>query len=345
MTQSVALDAPMPAPFRWVFKALERIHAGEFVSEEEVATHYAPWFLESFGPEQILAALRGAAPIAAEIVMLEPEFIAERGTAMGLASSHRNGSRYRWEFDIESDRLCLQVLARGPLPEYCDRVIASPAAEVQVRDYTDVGSGSEHILLLHSFGADVGSWDMMVPHVRDVATVRALDLRGHGRSDLRHGYSVEGCLEDIEAATRDVAGDFVIAGHSLGGYVGLEYAARSPCRALITFDGPVSLRRNDTAEEIEAAPEPLRSVLAEHADTDHADLIAGLTTPALFVLVRGTLDNPEPDDAIQQRHHLADCAIRNGHAVRWVDAEHSFPSNRPELAAQIITEFLKTLSR
>ncbi|MEQ4204008.1 alpha/beta hydrolase [Actinopolymorpha sp. B17G11] len=344
MAEYAALSPSTPAPARWVFQALERIQAGGSVSHDELASHYTPEFLEAFTPEQMLAHYREVAPIAADVATFQPEFLVERGTAIGIVTTLRDGRRYRWEFGLEADRLCMQVLARGPLPAYTDRVIQGPTAEVLVRDYTDVGSVPEHILLLHAFGADVGSWDLVAPYVKDAATVHALDLRGHGRADLRHGYSIQGSLEDTTAATRDLASsDLIVAGHSLGGYVALEYAARTPCRGLITFDGPERLRRNDTEEEIAATSEPLRSVLAEHAKTDYGQLIAGMTTPALFVLIRGTPDRPEPHEAIEQRERLADCAIKYGHTVRWVEADHGFAESQPELTGHIINDFLTTL--
>jgi hypothetical protein len=213
-----------------------------------------------------------------------------------------------------------------------------------VRDYSRVGSTSGNLLLLHAYGADVGSWDMATTYIKEAATVHALGLRGHGRADLRHGYSIQGCLEDICTATRDVArSDLILAGHSLGGWVALESAARTPCRGLITLDGPERLRRTDTEQEIAATAEPLKSVLADHANTDYGDLIAGLTTPALFVLIRGTPEQPESQEAIKQREQLADCAIKHGHTVRWIEEEHSFAESRPELSGRIINEFLANL--
>ncbi len=345
MADRAVLSPSTPAPVRWVFGVLERIAAGESVSGDELASHYTSEFLEAYTPEQMLDHYRQVAPIAAAVATFHPEFLVERGTAIGIVTTLRDGRRHRWEFGIEGDRLCMQVLARGPLPGYSNRVIQGRTAEVVVRDYhSKVGSMRKHLLLLHAFGADVGSWDLVAPYINDSATVHAMDLRGHGRADLRHGYSVQGCREDIAAATRDVASrDLIVAGHSLGGYVALEYAARTPCRGLITLDGPGCLRRNDTEEEIAATPEPLRSVLAEHARTDYGHLIAGMTTPALFVLIRGTPERPEPREAIEQRERLADCAAKHGHAVRWVEDEHGFAESRPELTGRIVNEFLATL--
>lgn len=339
------LSSSIPLSVRWVFQTLERIAAGETVSLVALSAQYAPDLLDSVGAERILASLHDSAPVAAQMLKLEPEFVVPRGTVIGLVSSQSDGRRYRWEFDIESDRICMQMLAKGPLPEYRDRVIAGPNARVLVRDYRTIGPVSAHVLLLHSYGADVGCWDMVVPHIDDGVAVRALDIRGHGRSDLHYGYRLNGCIEDIAVATKDVpAAELIVVGHSLGGYVAVEYAARTPCRALIAFDGPTSVRRDDTKEEIAAAPEPLRSVLAEHADIDYGRLVADLTTPSLFVFSCGHAEQPEPDNTITKRQELAARTTKHGHTVRWVDAGHSFAVDQPELSAQMINDFLAALN-
>ena len=337
-----ALRPSIPAQVGWVFRVLDRIAAGESIPCAEIAEHYVPWFLDNVSPEQILTNLCGASAVASSMVALDPEFLLQRGTAIGLVSTHRDGRRYRWEFDIESDRLCLQVLARGPLPEYRDHTIEGPNARLLVRDYPSETSGPVHVLLLHSFGADVGCWDLVAKHLASTARLRALDLRGHGRSDPQYGYSLQGCLDDIAAATGDVASrDLVLVGHSLGGYVALEYAARRPCRAVITLDGPASMQRSDTEEEIAATPEPLHSVLAEHAHTDYGRLIADLTTPALIGLVQDSAGQPSDDET--ERQQLAAWAIQHGHSVRWLDIPHGAITDDAEPTARLISDFLTTV--
>lgn len=339
----VGCGRSVPSPVRWVFQVLDRIVAGDSVTADEVARHYAPAFLEDVPVEKIVADFRDVAPIASQIVSLDPEFVVPRGTMLGVVSSQRDGCRYRWEFDIDDDRIERQILAKGPLPDYRDRVIDASDAQILARDYAVTGGGAEHILLLHSFGAEVGCWDMVVPHLKGAATVRGIDLRGHGRSDARHGYSLCGCLDDIAAATSDIDNsELTLVGHSLGGYVAVEYAARTSCRAVIALDGPATRRRNDTPEDIAATPEPLRSVLAEHADTDYGEMIAGSDTPTLLVLARGSADRPEPDEAIQQRQQLARYVIEHGHSVRWVDTDHGILTEETGPAAPLINQFLST---
>lgn len=338
-------ETPAAGQVRWVFQTLERIHAGESIPYDEVASHFAPQFLQACPPEQILAGYRDVAPVAARIAMLGLEFDRdfEEDRAQSLIATLDDGSRCRWWFNVEAARphRIQGQLWTGPLPAYTDDVIAGQEADVLVRTYDDTGSGPGHVLLLHPFGADVGCWDMVVPRIDNPATVRALDLRGHGRSDARHGYSAQGCFADIAAATRGQSRDLVLVGHSLGGWVGLEYVARTPCRALITFDGPAGLALGQSEDDIAAAPEPLKSVYTDHNATDVARLIADLTTPALFVLCRE--HHERSADQLRTRQQLADHATRHGHTVRWVDAGHGFAVDQPELSGQIITDYLATL--
>lgn len=338
------VETPMAAQARWVFRTLERINAGESVPSEELVSHFAARFLEAVPPERMLAAYRDIAPVAAQISGVETEF--ERDTSISLVTTLGDGGRYRWEFDVEPEPphcIATQVWT-GPLAAYTDRLIKGPDADVLVRDYTDTGPGPEQVLLLHCAGGHVGAWDTVVPNITASATVHAIDLRGHGRADARHPYTTRGCLDDIAAATGDISpGQLILAGHSLGGHVGLEHAVRIPCRGFIALDGPAYLRHDVPAEDIAASPEPAKSIHADLNNQDVSGLIRDLTTPALFILCKGSSDwDPE---WVEGRHELAEHATRHGHRVQWIDiADHNFGWNMPELTGQLITDFLATLT-
>lgn len=290
----------------------------------------------------MLAAYRDIAPVAARISTVETEF--ERGTSISVLTGLGDGSHYRWEFSVDSDppnRLVSQIWT-GPLAAYTDRVIPGPDTDVLVRHYTDTGPDPERLLLLHCANGHAGAWDTVVPNIAATATVHAVDLRGHGRSDAR--YSTQGCVEDIHVATRGLSTrDLVVAGHSLGGHVALQFAADTPCRGLLTLDGPAALSHDVPDDDIVDAPEPIKSIHSDLKSQPVAELISDLETPALFVLCRG--DSTWEPDWIEQRHQLADHATRHGHAVKWIDvADHNFGWNRPVLTGQLITDFLATLT-
>ncbi|MEA2600366.1 MAG: hypothetical protein QOF89_1358 [Acidobacteriota bacterium] len=112
--------------------------------------------------------------------------------------------------------------------------LAGPAGNLYIRD----GGEDEHpealpILFLHSLAGNGGQWALQLDHVRRHRRGVALDFRGHGESDPAEDgdYSVSGLAGDV-AATADQLGlrRFLLAGHSLGSAVAIEYAGLHPER-------------------------------------------------------------------------------------------------------------------
>jgi pimeloyl-ACP methyl ester carboxylesterase len=96
--------------------------------------------------------------------------------------------------------------------------------------YLIAGAGSQNVLVLHGWG---GSIDSVLTIVEDLARdyrVVALDLPGHGRSDLPPGSWTVGdyatCVLDV-AAHLQVVNSHVIA-HSFGGRITIKLAAMQP---------------------------------------------------------------------------------------------------------------------
>jgi pimeloyl-ACP methyl ester carboxylesterase len=96
------------------------------------------------------------------------------------------------------------------------------------------------LVLLHGGGANAHWWDDVAPALARQYHVIALDFRGHGDSDQpepRPGafqWDLLGLLEHIGAP------DAALLGHSMGGHVALEHAARHggarQPRALVVVD-------------------------------------------------------------------------------------------------------------
>lgn len=111
--------------------------------------------------------------------------------------------------------------------------VAGPAGNLYVRDGGERHQGALPVLFVHSLAGNGGQWALQLDHLRRFRRAVALDLRGHGDSDPADDgqYSVEALAGDV-AAVADQLGlrRFVLAGHSLGASVAIEYAGRHPER-------------------------------------------------------------------------------------------------------------------
>jgi pimeloyl-ACP methyl ester carboxylesterase len=99
--------------------------------------------------------------------------------------------------------------------------------------YTMEGSGPP-LFLIHGIGAARDAWRLMVPTLREQATVISYDLRGHGASPLPNGeFGLDELVEDLERVRERTGFEQAhFAGHSLGGMIGPAYARRYPERVL-----------------------------------------------------------------------------------------------------------------
>jgi pimeloyl-ACP methyl ester carboxylesterase len=92
--------------------------------------------------------------------------------------------------------------------------------------YTDTGTGTA-VVLLHGLTCNAAYWLRVVPFLSGVRVV-AFDFRGHGLSDHRDSYTYADYESDLRRLLDDLGLDRItVAGHSLGGYVGLLAATRS----------------------------------------------------------------------------------------------------------------------
>ncbi len=107
--------------------------------------------------------------------------------------------------------------------------------------YRDWGGSGQPIALLHGLASNCRIWDLVAPILSERWRVVALDQRGHGESFAPNGgydfatiaADLRGFLDAIGMARP------IIAGHSWGGDVALEYAVRYPdgARGLCFVDG------------------------------------------------------------------------------------------------------------
>jgi pimeloyl-ACP methyl ester carboxylesterase len=121
-----------------------------------------------------------------------------------------------------------------------------PYAELdRVRLYYErAGSGEPELLFLPGWCCDHTAFQPQFDHFSRAHTVTALDLRGVGRSDSPpDGYSIPELADDVAALCAEVGIEKpVVVGHSLGGMLAVDLAARYPslARALVLVDpGPI----------------------------------------------------------------------------------------------------------
>jgi pimeloyl-ACP methyl ester carboxylesterase len=110
--------------------------------------------------------------------------------------------------------------------------------------YERAGHGEPELLFVHGWCCDRTAFQRQFDHFARTHTVTALDLRGCGRSDRpADGYSVPDLADDLARFCAEVRIDKpVVVGHSLGGMIGVELAARHPSipAALVLVDpGPI----------------------------------------------------------------------------------------------------------
>lgn len=88
-----------------------------------------------------------------------------------------------------------------------------------------ISSEALPLVLLHGFCEDSTLWEPLIPYLTEMS-ILAIDLPGFGQSDL----PVAGNMELFADSIKEVVDilelqHFVLVGHSLGGYVALEFAA------------------------------------------------------------------------------------------------------------------------
>ncbi len=109
--------------------------------------------------------------------------------------------------------------------------------------YDEDGAGDPPIVLIHGWCCDHTYLAPQFDHLRTEHRVIALDLRGHGRSDKPdQEYSIAGFAGDVNWLLGELGvNGAVVIGHSMGGLVALELAARHPERTagVVTLDSPL----------------------------------------------------------------------------------------------------------
>jgi pimeloyl-ACP methyl ester carboxylesterase len=120
----------------------------------------------------------------------------------------------------------------GSSPEQTKR---SRSIRAIIRDgialaYEETGAGTPPVLLVHGWGCDHSFLAPQAEHFSRNHRVVSVDLRGHGASDApRQEYTVARFADDLGfLCDRLDLHEAVVVGHSMGGNIALELAARRP---------------------------------------------------------------------------------------------------------------------
>jgi pimeloyl-ACP methyl ester carboxylesterase len=126
--------------------------------------------------------------------------------------------------------------------------MSNPIPTEKPVNYVQQGTGAP-VILIHGLAASLFDWNDLLPALTGAGyAAYALDLLGHGKSckpEDPDDYTVEKVFAHFSAwiDTLQLDEPLILVGHSLGGYLSIQYALRHPqhVRALVLTDPFYSL--------------------------------------------------------------------------------------------------------
>lgn len=129
-----------------------------------------------------------------------------------------------------------------------------PDLYYEIDDHTDPWRKAPFMVLQHGFGRSSKFWYRCVPYLSRYYRVIRPDLRGFGRST--HGieasaeFTVDTCIRDLEAILDSIGAQSVhYCGESLGGILGMPFAAERPQRVRTLTIISSRVRLNQSSQE------------------------------------------------------------------------------------------------
>ena len=109
--------------------------------------------------------------------------------------------------------------------------------------YEETGTGSPTLVFVHGLTCDAWHFAPQVDHFKKKHRVINLVLRGHGESDKpKQDYTIQGYSDDIYFLCKELnVQKAVFIGHSLGGVINFDLAARHPdvVAGIVSLDAPI----------------------------------------------------------------------------------------------------------
>jgi pimeloyl-ACP methyl ester carboxylesterase len=99
------------------------------------------------------------------------------------------------------------------------------------------GEGNIPLLFVHGWCCDKSYWNKQIEYFKKDYFIVAIDLAGHGESDLgRKDYTIQSFANDVSAVIDDLElTNCVMLGHSMGGSVVVETAVQNPDKINAVF--------------------------------------------------------------------------------------------------------------
>jgi pimeloyl-ACP methyl ester carboxylesterase len=143
--------------------------------------------------------------------------------------------------------------------------------------WDEAGSGTP-LVLLHGFPFHRSLWRDLLPTLASAAHCYAPDLRGCGESGVpANAATIDHLADDVAALIAHwKCGPVLLAGHSMGGYVGLAFARRHPH----LLKSLVMVASRATADSAEQASN--RETMAQRVLRENPEFIAEGMLPKLL---------------------------------------------------------------
>jgi len=155
--------------------------------------------------------------------------------------------------------------------------------------YVAAGRGAVTLVLIHGWTCDHTLWEAQISALKGRYRVLALDLPGHGRSDPAPGYSMQRFARAVNAVLeKEKAAQAVLAGHSMGGAVMLEFARLFPQKVLAIVAVDAYFPEPGTSKPLEAMAARFEGPDAAEA---RAKMVRGMFTEATTPEVRRRIES------------------------------------------------------
>lgn len=135
---------------------------------------------------------------------------------------------------------------------------------------SDTQKGQCTVVLLHGYLESLDVWEEFTWLIEGSARVVAIDLPGHGISEVKGEVHTTAFIAEVVSGVLDnlQIDKAVVVGHSLGGYAALEFLARYPDKTagIVLFHstpgGDTDQKREDRRREIELIESGKKELLA-----------------------------------------------------------------------------------